>query len=232
MRSVALAIAICACAASAAQADRVPDRYSGGGKDHSLTLTRTQAPAGSVTGSAYAGRLLTWGGKAGTVASQPASLAPVKPAQQAASFVPLSAPKPVAQAPVTLRPLASSAQAGLVGGPPPKAKALDPAQASAPLGAKMAGVPAPATASPVLPGARPRLYSLHREYGLTPDADTASAPLALMAASAPLDQPEVPLTEHRRDLTTANRAVTSRRAPNNSTTASADPAGGVDQPSF
>ena len=233
MRSVALAIAIAACAASAAQADRVPDRYSGGGKDHGLALTRTSTQTGPATPSPYSGRLLSWGGKSGAASpTQATPLIATQPAQHKPSFVPVQTPKSTAPTPVALRPLASSTQAGLLGGPPPRAKPLNPTQPSAPLGPKAASATVSAAATPTPAGARPRLYSLHREYGLTPDADTASAPLALMAATAPLDQPEVPLTDRRRDLTAANRPVSSRRAPSISTATPADLAGGVDQPSF
>lgn len=158
---LALAIVALACAGSAA-AEPVQDRYG---------PPRKAASASAATSTMqlrpYEGRLLGWAGKAS--ATPPASTpAPVQLA---------SAPQPRPQVqpqPAIVRAPAQALPQSLYDSPRP-APAPAPAAVREP---EPQPAPAPRLAqAPAAPqrGAAPaRLYSLHREYGMTPDAVPAA----------------------------------------------------------
>jgi len=164
------------------------DRYGGGGA-HPVVRPATQAPA-------YAGPRLSWSGK-----TDIALPAPRTPAYAAARYVapppaPISAPIPAssaAEAPAPngwryMPPIGPTAA-----GPTPVATAqpatiYDPAPPQAPAAAQI----------PVdggVAGSTARRYSLHREYGLTPDP--IPLPPQFFGATADLTQSESPEPQRR-----------------------------------
>lgn len=172
MRLSLALLATIACAQTAA-AQTVEDRYG-----PPRTVARAEADTGSAqrvaTLSPYAGRMLNWSGK----------LAPQTPPTPEAGFepqpVPQAAPQPVAPTPVAAtpaprpvvappaRPVAVQAHAAplpdsLYAAPPP----------AAPAPQRMAAA-ATRPATPASTGSNSRLYSVHREYGLSPDAIPAA----------------------------------------------------------
>lgn len=173
------------CAAAATAQTAVQDRY---GPPPAAAIR--QSPQASTGPEAYGGQMLGWAGKRETVPAQATASAPAHPEPMALArqFTPLPAsyavqpPAPaLAQTPKVqpgyepvLRsalPQTADPAPGLLGGPPPGPLPTSIyGQAAAPPPA-----PAPAPRAFVQASAAPRtggsqLYSLHREYGMTPDA--------------------------------------------------------------
>jgi hypothetical protein len=88
--------------------------------------------------------------------------------------------------------------------PAPYVQAAAPAQAVAALPTNIYAPPpsplmqpaAPAASAQVAAGQPPRFYSLHREFGLTPDPAPAPLPTQFFAASADLAEPPPPPPPH------------------------------------
>lgn len=194
-----------ACPAWAQAQTLVQDRY-GPPPAQSLNTALAEPPA-----MAHAGPFLGWPGKTTAVARPARSEAPERPEPLALArqFMPqpATAAPPVAQPratppprevgmfqpgsePVlrgaTLAPAASSAD-GLLGGPPQASIYDSPAPRQMAAAPQAAAPPAPRTGGA---GAGGQLYSLHREYGLTPDAIPAPAGGPNYILVGPPDAPE------------------------------------------
>ncbi len=152
--------------ASAAAAQPTEDRY-GPARAQPVRM------ASNTAGAAYQGRLLTWSSRNFTpqVPEAPRMPQPAPPVAAATprSDPPAPAPRPAAPAPLAARPAPVRAAASppalpdSLYAPPPPSPAAPPVRL-----AQARPAPEPAAGSHV------RLYSVHRQYGLTPDAIPAA----------------------------------------------------------
>jgi hypothetical protein len=161
--------------------DGVEDRYG----------PPTTAPF-AEPGQPAAMPLLAWPGKAATVARAPSTPAPYAPARPAASLpTSLYSPAPRFTAPASSVRAAWAAATGYAAPAPAPAAAPTIAPPPSPL---MAASPPAAQAAPP-DGQPPRLYSLHREFGLTPDP-TPPLPVQFFAGNQDLADPPPPPPPH------------------------------------
>lgn len=172
-----------ACAAAASAQTAVQDRYG----PPPAAAIRHSAPA-SQGAEPYGGQMLGWAGKRDPAPAQGSAFAPARPEPMALArqFAPppqayapqAPAPRPTPSVQPGYEPVLRSAlppAAGpapeLLGGPPPASLPTSIyGQAAA---APAAPAPAPRTYAQASAAPRPggsQLYSLHREYGMTPDA--------------------------------------------------------------
>lgn len=205
MRKLSLAVLILAVAPMApAHAQVVQDRY-GPPPAHQAAAS---GPAASPQAASYGGPMLGWANKrsprtepaATTPAPQPpqalalahqfARTAPTqRPTPTRASVPPTVQPgyEPVARAPIAPAQAPPDAAPALLGGPPPASlpqSLYGPAPATAPQ--------RQVAAAPSAGGGRTHLYSVHREYGLTPDAIPAPPTGDRYVLVGPPDAPPAP----------------------------------------
>lgn len=163
---LALALVALACAGSAA-AEPVQDRY---GPPRKAAVSQARP---------YDGRMLGWAGKAAAMAPQAAA-----PPRVSAAQPPALPPAPrlaaLAPAPAPQAPAAAPLPQNLYDAPPPPAPPPRLAQA------EIAPPPAQRGAAPS------RLYSLHREYGMTPDVAPAAPSRTHYVLIGPSDAPAGP----------------------------------------
>lgn len=176
---IALSAGLSLASAAAASAQTVvQDRYGPPPAGSALQALQAQPAA-----SAYGGRMLGWTGKRSPAPAETTHSAPARPEPMALArqFIPQAA-APAAPRPTTsvqpgyepvlraaLQPAAGPAP-DLLGGPP---SAPLPTSIYGPAAAPPQAPPPPQTYAQATPVPRPggsQLYSLHREYGLTPDA--------------------------------------------------------------
>jgi hypothetical protein len=148
--TMSLTMSLTLATSTAAQA--VPDRYGPSRTD--MRVASAQPPAG-----VYGGRMLTWASR---------TAPPPAPTVEAPQVTP-PAPIAAAPAPAALQP--PRAPASLYDSPPPVAQARPaPIAAAAPAQPRpQAPVRLAAAPNTAAGGAPTRYYSLHREYGLSPD---------------------------------------------------------------
>jgi len=130
---------------------------------------------GQVTPAVYNGPFLTWAGK--TPPSAPASPAAPPPAAATAHFE----AQPTRQSPASAQIVAPAAPPTVL--PPSSVQAMTAAPAAPPVAAQAASAPPTAQPSATTQGAR--FYSLHRDYGLTPDPDPAPTGNSLVLVGPP-----------------------------------------------
>lgn len=182
---LALAFAALVCAGSAA-AEPVQDRY--GPPRQAVSPRAVGLQAASAQARAYEGRLLGWAGKAAVAAPpvqaqvshlpepvRPAS-EPLQPPSRAVAAAPAPPPPSRAQAPAPAPAALAALPQSLYDAPPPQA-APAPQLAAAPASGPQRGA------------APSRLYSLHREYGLTPDVAPAVPARTQYVLIGPADAP-------------------------------------------
>jgi hypothetical protein len=171
----ALALLAAPLIAHAAPADGVEDRYG------------PPAAPFAEPGQPAAMPLLAWPGKAETIARPAQGPAPYAPSRPAASLpTSLYSPPPRLAAPAASVRAAWAAASGYSApapsAAPPVAPPPSPLMAAAPSQAPTDGQP-------------PRLYSLHREFGLTPDP-TPPLPAQFFAGNQDLAEPPPPPPPH------------------------------------
>lgn len=183
--------------ATAASAQTVQDRY---GPPPAANLGGP-SPAGE---SAYGGQVLSWAGKrsAAPTMAQAAPNARPEPLALARQFDPQAAPVVRAPAPVQpgyepvlrapLAPVADPAS-GLMGGPPAGSLPTSIYGQAAPAPPAPAQSFAQASVAPRAGGSQ--LYSLHREYGMTPDAIPAPPAGDNYILVGPPDSPAAPVDD-------------------------------------
>ena len=164
---LALALVLLAATASVAAAQPPEDRY-GPRRAESVRLA-------SNTGvGAYQGRMLNWSSRAFVPQTPEAPPIPALPAAVAAPIPAAAMPAPPMEAarPVAVaKPVPPPARAPVQAAPPDSLP--DSLYAPPPPLQKVASLAAPAT--PAATGSRPRLYSVHRQYGMSPDAIPAAS---------------------------------------------------------
>ncbi len=191
------------------------------------------APQAQVADAGLRTRFLTWSGKADASAPQPApTYAPPPPTPTPAPMpyraayarpvqpMPRTAPgygyrAPQAYAFAAPPASASAAPASIYadGGPSLRTTPQLPPQAilAAPAAPNPPSAPSAYAAQPGAPSSTARLYSVHRDFGLTPDP--APIPPQFFAATADLSAPETPDVAPR--ATTAGTSTSSARAAQN-----------------
>lgn len=157
--------------------------------------------------SAYGGQMLGWAGKRSSAPDQAAIAAPARPEPMAlarqfapqAIAAPAPGPRPASSVqpgyePVLRAPLPPTADPApdLLGGPPsgPLPTSIYGQAATAPQAPAAPRTYAQAPATPRAGGSQ--LYSLHREYGMTPDAIPAPPAGDNFILVGPPDSPEAP----------------------------------------
>jgi len=144
-----------------------------------------QAPFVDPAATEPAQRTLSWPGKAAATPAQPMS-APIASAAPAAPYAPQAYPQTPAVTAVTAPSLPASLYA------PPPSPLMAPAAQPVPAPSASAQTASAQAAA----GQPPRFYSLHREFGLTPDPAPVPLPTQFFAPSADLAEPPPPPPPH------------------------------------
>jgi len=140
----------------------------------------------------YRGPFLSWAGK--TAASSPAPAEPEAPPGDLPppSAAPDPAPQRIAVAPLPPPAPPPAAYAPDVRPAPPVAMSAPPPAPASPPPVQLAQAAPPAATASASPHVSARYYSLHREYGMTPDPVTLPADRPMVLVGPPDNPPAQP----------------------------------------